>query len=146
MRPSVAGLLGTLLLVGVLATPLAHAQQAFGSPEAAAGAFTEALRKAAARCATTRLRAIAPTKPRRAPAGTVVRRAPAASRRVHATVRAAPAITRCAAPATPEPRVSRPIVAARAAHRQAATVVVPEPATVVAVGAVAAVASNQESA
>ena len=35
-----------LLLVGRLASPLAHAQQAFGSPEAAADAFTEALRKA----------------------------------------------------------------------------------------------------
>ena len=46
MRPSVAGLLGTLLLVGALASPLAHAQQTFGSPEAAADAFTEALRKA----------------------------------------------------------------------------------------------------
>jgi hypothetical protein len=46
MRPSVAGLLGTLLLVGGLASPLAHAQQTFGSPEAAADAFTEALRKA----------------------------------------------------------------------------------------------------
>ena len=46
MRPSIAGLLRMLLLVGALASPLAHAQQAFGSPETAAEAFTEALRKA----------------------------------------------------------------------------------------------------
>ena len=46
MRPSIAGALVGLLLVGALASPLARAQQAFGSPEAAADAFTEALRKA----------------------------------------------------------------------------------------------------
>ena len=46
MRPSIAGLLRMALLVGALASPLAHGQQAFGSPEAAADAFTEALRKA----------------------------------------------------------------------------------------------------
>ena len=45
MRPSIAGLLRALLLVGALASPLAHAQQAFASPEAAADAFTNALRK-----------------------------------------------------------------------------------------------------
>jgi len=56
----------------------------------------------------------------------------------------------------PERRVNRPIVAARAAHRRQATAVVPEPAKLEAVCAVAvvaaavvaaaAVASNQESA
>ncbi|HET9205072.1 MAG TPA: DUF2950 domain-containing protein [Burkholderiaceae bacterium] len=45
MRPSIAGLLRALLLVGVLASPLAHAQQVFATPEAAADAFTDALRK-----------------------------------------------------------------------------------------------------
>jgi len=46
MRPSIAGLLRMLLLVGALASPLARAQQVFVSPEAAIDAFTEALRKA----------------------------------------------------------------------------------------------------
>jgi Protein of unknown function (DUF2950) len=46
MKSPIAGLLRMLLLMGTLASPLAHAQQAFGSPEAAADAFTEALRKA----------------------------------------------------------------------------------------------------
>ncbi len=46
MRSSIAGLLRISLLVGALASPLAHAQQAFDSPETAANAFTEALRKA----------------------------------------------------------------------------------------------------
>jgi hypothetical protein len=45
MRPSIAGLLRALLLVGAFASPLAHAQQAFASAEAAADAFTDALRK-----------------------------------------------------------------------------------------------------
>jgi hypothetical protein len=45
MRPSFAGLLRVLVLVGALASPLAHAQQVFGSAEAAADAFTDALRK-----------------------------------------------------------------------------------------------------
>jgi hypothetical protein len=39
-------LLGGLLVVGALGSPLAHAQQSFDSPEAAADAFTDALRKA----------------------------------------------------------------------------------------------------
>jgi DUF2950 family protein len=38
-------LLRALLLVGAFASPLAHAQQAFASAEAAADAFTDALRK-----------------------------------------------------------------------------------------------------
>jgi len=45
MRPLIAGLLRALLLVSALASPLAHAQQAFGSADAAADAFTDALRK-----------------------------------------------------------------------------------------------------
>ena len=45
MRPSIAGLLRGLLLVGALASPHVHAQQVFGSAEAAADAFTDALRK-----------------------------------------------------------------------------------------------------
>jgi len=45
MRAFIAGLLRALLLVGALASPLARAQQAYGSAEAAAEAFTDALRK-----------------------------------------------------------------------------------------------------
>ncbi|HEX6720459.1 MAG TPA: DUF2950 domain-containing protein [Burkholderiaceae bacterium] len=45
MTPSIVGLLRAGLLVGALAAPLAHAQQTFDSAEAAANAFTEALRK-----------------------------------------------------------------------------------------------------
>ncbi len=45
MTPSFVGLLRAGLLVGALASPLAHAQQAFDSAEAAANAFTDALRK-----------------------------------------------------------------------------------------------------
>ena len=46
MRPSIAGLLRALLLMCALVSPLVvHAQQAFRSAEAAADAFTDALRK-----------------------------------------------------------------------------------------------------
>jgi Protein of unknown function (DUF2950) len=46
MRASIAGLLRALLLVCMLASPLAAtAQKVFASPEAAADAFTDALRK-----------------------------------------------------------------------------------------------------
>jgi len=45
MRPSIAGLLRALLLSCALASPLAHAQQTFASADAAADAFTDALRK-----------------------------------------------------------------------------------------------------
>jgi hypothetical protein len=46
MRPPIAGMLRALLLAGALASPVvAQAQQAFASAEAAADAFTDALRK-----------------------------------------------------------------------------------------------------
>jgi hypothetical protein len=45
MRPSIAGVLRALLLLGALASPPVHAQQVFDSAEAAADAFTDALRK-----------------------------------------------------------------------------------------------------
>ena len=46
MRPSFCGLLRAALLAGALASPfVAHAQQVYGSAEAAADAFTDALRK-----------------------------------------------------------------------------------------------------
>ncbi|HSC01564.1 MAG TPA: DUF2950 family protein, partial [Burkholderiaceae bacterium] len=45
MKASIAGLLRALVLVGALVSPLVQAQQAFRSAEAAAEAFTDALRK-----------------------------------------------------------------------------------------------------
>src|SRR5262245_8796290 len=45
MRPSIGGLLRASVLACALWSPLAFAQQAFGSAEAAADAFTNALRK-----------------------------------------------------------------------------------------------------